>query len=131
MQFEDIFEKNENAIAIFQLDELGYDRRFMGMKELEMCNKEVDASLYKMVYSYKDNLLDGNDIEIAEGIYFRFNENKPEDYRTYSLSISDIIAIKRYGVTRYYYVDSFGFADVTEYFFDGQHKERLGKTEKA
>lgn len=59
------------------------------------------------------------DIEILNNIYFKFNmpnrPNEDDNYYGTSLSVSDIVVIKRNGVTTAYYVDIFGFKKVENF----------------
>ena len=52
-------------------------------------------------------------MQMLEQIYERFNISHPEDFRGYSLSVSDIVAVLLDGCVRLYYVDSVGFRRVT------------------
>ena len=57
-----------------------------------------------MVYS--DVLLQEDTLD---SLYEKFNLHHPEDYTGYSLSVSDIIVIRKGELTEAYYVDSIGF----------------------
>ena len=48
--------------------------------------------------------------DTAEQLFYRFNNEHPADYRHPSMSVSDIVAIKRDGKVSCHYCDSFGFA---------------------
>ena len=45
-------------------------------------------------------------------IYQRFNVDHPADFKGHSLSVSDIVALKKDGVVSCHYVDSIGFREL-------------------
>ena len=47
-----------------------------------------------------------------EQLYQKFNFARPTDYHGHSLSVSDVIALKRNGEVSVHYVDSIGFKDL-------------------
>ena len=81
-----------------------------------------------MVYS--DVLLQEDTLD---SLYEKFNLHHPEGYTGYSLSVSDIIVIRKGELTEAYYVDSIGFERLnghpqTEgWYFSGQARS-LGST---
>ena len=50
-----------------------------------------------------------------ECIYEKFNFQKPEDYHSRSVSVSDILAIRENGELSFHYVDSVGFTDIPKF----------------
>lgn len=51
-----------------------------------------------------------------EAIFTDFNVNRTNDFRGHSLSVSDIVSLKRFpdrNSRNYYYCDSFGWKDIT------------------
>ena len=50
-----------------------------------------------------------------ECIYEKFNFQKPEDYHSRSVSVSDILAIRQNGELSFHYVDSVGFTDIPKF----------------
>ena len=51
-----------------------------------------------------------------EAIFTDFNINHPDDFRGHSLSVSDVVALKRFpdcDFWNYYYCDSFGWKDIS------------------
>ena len=56
--------------------------------------------------------------DTLDTIYERFNIDHPEDFQGHSLSVSDIVVMNRDGEVKAYFVDSFGFTDVTEEFLE-------------
>jgi len=53
--------------------------------------------------------------QCLENLYEKFNLNRPADYRSPSLSVSDIVAIRRDGVLSCHYCDSIGFAEIPDF----------------
>ena len=62
-----------------------------------------------IVYGDKVTAYNEDDYKVLEELFEMFNVNHPEDYKARSLSVSDVVAIVRKDVTRYYYCDSFGW----------------------
>ena len=114
----------ENGFAIYQLktDPQYHSLRFASLSELRSLGRRegnladdalgVTESRYDLVYSgeLSTALAAHRTPEaILEGLYIRFNLNRPDDFRGHSLSVSDVIALNLNGQTECYYTDSFGF----------------------
>ena len=114
----------ENGYAIYQLkpDPQHHSLRFASLSELHSLGQRdgnfanaahsVTESRYDLVYSsaLSPALAANRTPEaILEGLYTRFNLNRPDDFRGHSLSVSDVIALNLNGQTECYYTDSFGF----------------------
>lgn len=54
--------------------------------------------------------------ESLDDIYYRFNIEIPEDYHGHSLSVSDVIVLHTTAGIAAYYVDSFGFKELPDFF---------------
>lgn len=80
-------------------------------KELEQQGQAVDSRNYTFVYS--GALSTGDSLD---SIYERFNLQHPADFRGHSLSVSDVIVLHQNGQDQAFYVDSFGFQQVPEFF---------------
>ena len=80
-------------------------------KELEQQGQAVDSRNYTFVYS--GALSPGDTLD---SIYERFNLQHPADFRGRSLSVSDVIVLHQNGQDQAFYVDSFGFEQVPEFF---------------
>ncbi len=94
---------------IYQLkrsDELR-EYRFTSLQQLEKQGLKVDSSNYEKVYT--DYLED--DVTL-EDLYSKFNLNHPDDFTGHSLSVSDIVVIKRGFESNAYYCDTFGFPEI-------------------
>lgn len=114
----------ENGYAIYQLkpDPQYHSLRFASQSELRSLGRmegnladaahSVTEGRYDLVYSGAlSPALAANRTpeDILEGLYTRFNLNRPDDFRGHSLSVSDVIALNLNGQTECYYTDSFGF----------------------
>jgi hypothetical protein len=88
---------------------------------LEGCDtRNVDQSVkpesYELVYSASLSPTDVRDQgSILEGLYAKFNLDRPEDFHGHSLSVSDIIVMKQKGQITSYYTDSIGFQKLPEF----------------
>lgn len=108
-------EKNmsENTFDIYQIDHdgPGRDLMFMGSSYLEKIGAAVSMANYQKIYTAP--LSAG---ETLDSIYERFNLRHPADYRGHSLSVSDVIVLRQNGLDQAFFVDSFGFKQVPEFF---------------
>lgn len=131
----------ENGYAIYQLkpDPQYHSLRFASLSELRSLERRdgnhADAALgvtesrYDLVYSgaLSPALADNRTPEaILEGLYTRFNLNRPDDFHGHSLSVSDVIALNLNGQTECYYTDSFGFSRLPAFF---EHENALKNAE--
>ena len=88
---------------------------------LEGCDtRNVDQSVkpesYELVYSASLPPTDVRDQgSILEGLYAKFNLDRPEDFHGHSLSVSDVIVLKQKGQVTSYYIDSFGFQKLPDF----------------
>lgn len=117
--FKEIFNNVENGYAIYQLPiEVPYKfRDWEDVAEFKVFNKNDYNCLWATYnFDWTDNM---TDMEILNNIYLKFNmPNRPnEDVNYYgtSLSVSDVIVIKRNSITTVYYVDNFGFKKVEDF----------------
>ena len=76
----------------------------------------MDGNNYKPVYQGDLNGEGQSTAEILESIYKRFNLHHPDDFRGHSLSVSDIVVLREDGRDQTYFVESYGFMEVPEFF---------------
>ena len=112
-----------DCFAIYQVkhtDELR-DIRYEGLEWLKSIGRTVQRDNYDLVYTAP---LLPSDLkgDTAEQLFYRFNNEHPTDYRHPSMSVSDIVAIKRDGKVSCHYCDSFGFAEVPGFLPDNPLK---------
>ena len=112
-----------DCFAIYQVkhtDELR-DIRYEGLEWLQSIGQTVRRDNYELVYTAP---LLPSDLkgDTAEQLFYRFNNEHPADYHHPSMSISDIVAIKRDGKVSCHYCDSFGFQQVLGFLPDNPLK---------
>ena len=105
--------KESDTFEIFQIDKNlpeSKDITFLSYDNLTKTGKSVNKANYSQVFA-------GNYAgESLDAIYERFNLYHPDDFRGHSLSVSYVIVLHQDGVDTAYYVDSFGFKQVPEFF---------------
>jgi len=106
-----------DSYAIYQLkhDDSTTDLRFMNSEWMQSKGLIPEKDNYEMVYTGALQA-DGSVTDKLESLFYTFNQNRPEDFRGHSLSVSDIVALKQQGVVSYHYVDSVGYKELP--FFD-------------
>ena len=57
---------------------------------------------------------DRTDMEICDVIFYVFNARRPADFEGHSLSVSDIIELKKHGSSQFYYCNSCGFVKLNK-----------------
>lgn len=82
--------------------------RFMRYSWLENHGREPEFDHYDVVYV--GELSSGTGLE---DLFVKFNVDHPQDFTGHSLSVSDIVALKRAGVVTCHYMDSIGFPEIT------------------
>ena len=112
-----------DCFAIYQVkhtDELR-DIRYEGLEWLQSIGRTVQRENYELVYTAP---LLPSDLkgDTAEQLFYRFNNEHPVDYGHPSMSVSDIVAIKRDGKVSCHYCDSFGFEQVPGFLPDNPLK---------
>ena len=84
------------------------------MRELNRRGKTPDPEHYEVTY-YADLPAMWQDVpsnEVLEELFQVFNLSRPQDFEGHSLSVSDVIALKRNGEVSVHYVDSIGFKEL-------------------
>lgn len=112
-----------DCFAIYQVkhtDELR-DIRYEGLEWIKSIGRTVQRDNYDLVYTapLAPGALKGS---VLDNLEYRFNNEHPADYRHPSMSVSDIVAIKRDGKVSCHYCDSFGFAEVPGFLPDNPLK---------
>ena len=112
-----------DCFAIYQVkhtDELR-DIRYEGLEWIKSIGQTVQRDNYDLVYTAP---LEPSDLKgsVLDNLEYRFNNEHPADYRHPSMSVSDIVAIKRDGKVSCHYCDSFGFAEVPGFLPDNPLK---------
>ena len=112
-----------DCFAIYQVkhtDELR-DIRYEGLEWIKSIGRTVQRDNYDLVYTAP---LAPGDLKgsVLDNLEYRFNNEHPADYRHPSMSVSDIVAIKRDGKVSCHYCDSFGFAEMPGFLPDNPLK---------
>ena len=112
-----------DCFAIYQVkhtDELR-DIRYEGLEWLQSIGRTVQRDNYELVYTAP---LLPSDLkgDTTEQLFYRFNNEHPADYGHPSMSVSDIVAIKRDGKVSCHYCDSFGFEQIPGFLPDNPLK---------
>lgn len=123
-----LFEEPQDRYGIYQLreDGDGATYRFMGMAYLQEKGMAVDGADYQFVYG--DELQEGDTLE---AIYTKFNMDHPADYSGHSLSVSDVVILKRDGELTAHYVDSFGYQELPEFVEQRQKIQEIQAEQKT
>ena len=112
-----------DCYAIYQVkhtDELR-DIRYEGLEWVKSIGRTVQRDNYDLVYTAP---LTPGDLKgsVLDNLEYRFNNEHPADYRHPSMSVSDIVAIKRDGKVSCHYCDSFGFQQIPGFLPDNPLK---------
>ncbi len=91
---------------------------FVNADYLKKTGQTVSGNNYDLVYMGSLRRKEQTTGEILESLYERFNLHHPDDFRGRSLSVSDVIVLREDGRNHAYFVDSFGFKQVPEFFAD-------------
>lgn len=98
----------------------GEQYRFWGMNYVQETGLQVNVSDYESKYQGK--LKPG---ETLDTLYERFNIHRPEDFTGHSLSVSDVIVLESGGDKKAFYVDSFGFCEVKDFFAEKLERSEI------
>ena len=101
---EEILHGKEDAYGIYQINRkgAGRDYAFLSFDSLRSKGKVPERTEYQLVYS---DILGAD--ENRDSLFTKFNIAHPDDFTGHSLSVSDIILIKRNGKVNVSYVGSF------------------------
>lgn len=98
----------QDCFAIYQIDRQDLDLkdlRYESQKSLLQQSQRPQRDNYELAYTAL--LPEGTGLNT---LWTKFNTDHPPDYRHPSMSVSDVIAVKKNGITTCYYVDQFSFA---------------------
>lgn len=115
---------HDNYFGIYQLKDteaVGY--HFMNYEFLQSKGMKVSKENYELVY--QDVL--GN--QTLDDIFERFNMDRPDDFTGHSLSVSDIVVVRKDDETKAHFVDSIGYEEIEDFYL--QAEMETSKTEIA
>ena len=123
MEREQAFLAHEGScFAIYQVSrDDPQNVRFMNLDWLQSHNLAVDRNNYDMIYTAPLNG-SGSAMEQLETLYEQFNLQKPVDFHSPSMSVSDIVAIKQDSKVSCHYCDSVGFTEIPGFLPDNPLK---------
>ena len=104
--------QNRNCFAIYQVSrDDPQNVRFMNLDWLKSHDISIERSNYDLIYTapLRES---GTAPEQLEKLYEQFNLQKPADFHSPSMSVSDIVAIKQDGKVSCHYCDSVGFTQI-------------------
>ena len=104
---------NEKQFGIYQIIERDpeHNYRFMGLDYVQKKGMTVSRADYDLIYAAPLT-----DKDTLDGIYERFNIQRPADFTGHSLSVSDVVVLNDGSTVKAYYVDSIGFAELPDFF---------------
>ena len=118
---ETVSEKKSNdTYQIYQLksdDEL-WQYHFENLESLKDHDLKVEGKNYEL--KYEGEWTEGMHLD---GIYAKFNIDRPEDFIGHSLSVGDIVVLNRDGKETAHFVDSVGFVEVPEFFLESVQEQ--------
>ena len=108
---KNFIDQTGDMMAIYQLRR---DVPELGFIEFDRLKSPPKKENYEAVYAHGIRI--SEDVaQTLENLYYIFNQARPEDFKVHSLSVSDIVALKRDGVVSYYYCDSVGFREIPDF----------------
>ena len=104
--------QNRDCFAIYQVSrDDPQNVRFMNLDWLKSHDISIDRSNYDLIYTAPLSA-SGTVPEQLEKLYQQFNLEKPVDFHSPSMSVSDIVAIRQDGKVSCHYCDSVGFTQI-------------------
>lgn len=110
---ESLLQGSEKQFGIYQITERDpeHNYRFMGLDYVEKKGMTVSRADYDLIYAAPLT-----DKDTLDGIYERFNIQRPADFTGHSLSVSNVVVLNDGSTVKAYYVDSIGFAELPDFF---------------
>ena len=105
-----------DCFAIYQVrdNDALRDIRFESLDWLKSKGRAVERDNYDLVYTAPLSTFASADAALDQ-LWYQFNNDHPADFQHPSMSVSDIIVLKRDGVVSCHYCDSFGFEQLTDF----------------
>ena len=114
--------QNRDCFAIYQVSrDDPQNVRFMNLDWLKSHDISIDRSNYDLIYTAPLSA-SGTVPEQLEKLYQQFNLEKPVDFHSPSMSVSDIVAIRQDGKVSCHYCDSVGFTQIPGFLPDNPMK---------
>lgn len=121
MYNEKDFINDKNKFAIYQLkDNVPKDLAFETLERINKKGFDVDRANYDLVY-----IGDYNPDISLEGLFERFNINRPIAFKGHSLSVSDIIVINDGVNISAHYCDDIGFKNINDFLQKSKYNDAI------
>lgn len=117
--------QSQDCFAIYQINRQDpnlRDLRYESQKSLLQQSQRPQRDNYELVYTAP--LPEGTGLD---ALWTKFNTDHPADYRHPSMSVSDVIAVKKNGIVTCYYVDQFSFAVLDGFLAQRPRQANLNK----
>ncbi len=117
--------QTRDCFAIYQLNHHDPDMRYIRYESLESLQKQgqlPQKENYELVYTAP--LPEGTGLNT---LWNKFNTDHPPDYLHPSMSVSDVIAVKKDGAVTCYYVDQFSYAALDGFLAQRPRQAKLNK----
>lgn len=120
-----------NTYEIYQIPtgERYHDIRFTSFEHLKIMGQLPDRFNYEKVYS--GDLDDIKAENKLDGLFVKFNYNRPDDFKGHSLSVSDVIVINNENGSSAHYVDDIGYKDITDVFLELNSSRQSDRTNET
>ena len=107
--------EDRNSFLIYQLKEdAPNELRFASLREI---GSNPDKENYAAVYmGLTEKITDPT--ETLDKLYNDFNTDRPKDFKGHSMSVSDVVALKKDGEVTFHFVDSIGFKELPDFAKD-------------
>jgi len=102
--------------AIYQVKRQNPDgRMFMDSRWHTANGIKISASAYEC--TYQGQFQGDMDVDsLLDGLWAKFNVNRPADFKGHSLSVSDVVVLSCNGIDSAYFCDYFGWSPVPGFF---------------
>lgn len=109
----DLLCREADMYGVYQImdDGVSGKLKYMNMNFLKGKGEHPKREGYLLVYAAELVRTD-----IWDDIFTRFNIKHPKDFYGHSLSVSDVVVIRKQGICRAFYVDSVDFTEIPEFF---------------
>lgn len=107
---------SDSTYSIYQLKDDDESRKHLFLNSADHEKSGYSPNIADYELKYTGALSDIPDTNKLEGIYYRFNMKRPDDFTGHSLSVSDIIVIEDENNKTAHFVDSVGYKEIPEFF---------------
>ena len=117
--------QTQNCFAVYQLNHQDPDLRYIRYESLDSLlnqGQRPQRENYELVYTAP--LPEGAGLNT---LWNKFNTDHPPDYLHPSISVSDVVAVKKDGAVTCYYVDQFSYAALDGFLAQRPRQAKLNK----